>query len=182
MSKKIKMKDVQTRRKSESWAQIAGSFDVSPVTLRRHYYAWLKGQQTTTTPVKETGTTDPEPKEPTPEPETAQPAKRTTRVGGDYNEEWPSAQLVPLAQVIAEVADGVEVGQRKTTVFLKHPSHKKQLITFFGSVTKPGAFSPFFLAKDGAKPDTLGLMTLRFRDAEHVSKVGAEVLRRAGLL
>jgi hypothetical protein len=121
-------------------------------------------------------------KNPQAEPTAPSGPRRVVTLTGEFNQEWPSFELIPLAQAIADVAEGVEVGQRKTTVFLKHPDHKKQLITFFGSTAKPAAFSPFLTKKDGAAPDTLGLMTIRFKDAEHGGRIGERILKRAKII
>lgn len=98
--------------------------------------------------------------------------------------------LRPFAEAVRDLVTddkrgAVIIGQRQTTVFLKHPDLKRQIVTFYGSENSVGLFSPFLnVEKDeGAWTDTLGLVNFRVKPAtvEGVRAIGKKILERAGL-
>jgi hypothetical protein len=103
-----------------------------------------------------------------PKPETNNGEKRTiTTLDGvsKFNKRWPSFSLLELVRPVSQLNSKISIHQRKTTVFLKHPDHKFNLVTFFRTgASGGGMFSKKFTKRDGAAPDTLGLMTIKFKD------------------
>lgn len=193
--KAINFKKVEKLRQKESWKTIASAMGVSPTTLRRHYYTWkeqeaaeaeakkakAKAEAETETVAKD----EPSTTETVTETETKRRVTTITADDNGWREDWPSYELIPLAEALVGAVEDLEIGQRKTTVFLKHPSLRKQIITFYGSANAPGAFSPHFRKSDkGIRVDTLGLLNVRMKDldAEQIAAIGLRVLKRAGLI
>jgi len=120
-----------------------------------------------------------------------EPPKEQNRVGTFTDLKphgLPSDRLLVYAESIASVCkDKLVVGQRQTTVFLKHPEIRKQVLTFYVSGSKEGfgLFSPFLRKVDkGVQTDTLGYFHKKWKDLPdptEVANLGVKILKRAKL-
>jgi hypothetical protein len=115
-------------------------------------------------------------------------AKFTT-VNGKWNKDWPSFGLLEIVQSVADPNPKIEIGQRQTTVFLRHEDLPRQIVTLFRESPKScgGLYSKFMTE---VEPNSQGLRMMSFRDLSNskiqtilrrlVKRADASVKRAAG--
>lgn len=176
----------ELRAQGNSWAQIGSDLGVSPTTVRRRFQQHQQSAKETRQNRKGTKTEA--------EKEATEAKVSRTTMYSEYNESFPSFSLLPLVQSVAEsVKNGTaEVGQRKTTVFLKHDSQRRQIFTLAREKTsarKEGErvllMSPYLHKNDkGVFEDTLGIKTKNLKGLKDEQIVDwlVRVLKRAKLV